>query len=325
MSGLKGLAKFALSAALIAIVVWKYPISWSAVVGTFRHVRPLVLVPILLLLFNQFVLSSIKWRVILRSHDIDIRLPFLVRSYMIGNFFSAFLPSSYMGDFFRIADVGRASGRGFESASAVALERLSGLAALAAMGAIASFYISARYGEPAFRTLALFFLLIVVGFVSVFVPGGLSLLRMVMSRVPLSPIQRLLEKVGGVVQHYRDRPRLLVQILLLSFAFQALGYTIFFLYGRAIALDISYLYCFAFVPVIYLLEALPISVAGIGLREGGLIYFLSKAGYTSSEAIALSIVVVSFRYMMSLTGGVLFLTRRSAPAKTTQKSFQVNS
>jgi uncharacterized protein (TIRG00374 family) len=307
----RGLMKFAFSAALIAILIWKYPISWVSVVGTFHQVRPL---------FNQFVLSSIKWQLILRTHDIHIRLPSLVRSYMIGNFFSAFLPSSYMGDFVRIADVGRASGRAFESASAVVLERLSGLAALAATGTLASYYITARYEEPAFKTLALLFLLIAILLVSVFVPGVLRLMRSVISRIPVGTVRRLFDKVSGVVQHYRSRPRLLLQVLFWSFAFQLMAYTIFYLYGQAIGLDVPYLYCYAFVPVVYLLEALPISVAGIGLREGGLIYFLSKVGYTSSEAIALSIVVVSCRYTMNLTGGLLFLTRRGGLKKAVKET-----
>jgi acetyltransferase-like isoleucine patch superfamily enzyme/uncharacterized membrane protein YbhN (UPF0104 family) len=309
------LFKFTFSAVLIALLIWKYPVSWAAMADTFRSVNVFLLPIIGLLLFNQFVLSSMKWKSILRSHDINLPLPTLVRSYMIGTFFSAFLPSSYMGDFVRIADVGRATGRSYASASAVVFERLSGLAALAAAGTIASFFISAKYNEPAFRALGILFLGIVGLLTAVFLPGVLELTRTAVRRIRVRLAQRVFDKIAGAVVHYRGRPTLLGRALFWSFTFQIMAYTIFYLYGQALNISIPYVYCFAFVPVVYLLEALPISIAGIGLREGGLIYFLGKVGYGSSEAIALSVLVLSFRYSMNLTGGLLFLLRRGETRK----------
>jgi uncharacterized membrane protein YbhN (UPF0104 family) len=173
---------------------------------TFRSVNVFLLPIIGLLLFNQFVLSSMKWKSILRSHDINLPLPTLVRSYMIGTFFSAFLPSSYMGDFVRIADVGRATGRSYASASAVVFERLSGLAALAAAGTIASFFISAKYNEPAFRALGILFLGIVGLLTAVFLPGVLELTRTAVRRIRVRLAQRVFDKIAGAVVHYRGRP-----------------------------------------------------------------------------------------------------------------------
>lgn len=312
--------KIGIAVALIGLLLWKYPISADAVVATLMSVRVPLLLVVLLLLFNQFVISSIKWSAILRSHDIHLPLPSLVRSYMIGVFFSSFLPSSYMGDIVRIADVGRASGKPFESASAVVLERLSGLAALAAVGSVASFVIGDQFGESVFFGLGFLFTAITISLAAVFVPGVLELVQAVLRRVPVRLVRKGLDKVAGAVLHYRQRPRLLAWVVLWSFVFQLTAYAIFYLYGQTLGLPLPLLYCYAFVPVIYLLEALPITVAGFGLREGGLIYFLGKAGLTPSDAISLSILVVTCRYLLSLSGGVLFLSRggrlSAAPAES---------
>lgn len=317
---LRTLIRLAVSATLIGLLLWKYPISLEAVTNTFRSLDLALLILILALLFNQYVISCIKWGAILRSHGIRLPLAALIRSYMMGTFFSSFLPSSYMGDIVRIADVGRATGRSYESASAVVLERLSGLAALAFVGCLASFHIGGRFDEPVFTFLSLVFLAIVVILVAVFIPGVLELAEAVVRRVPVGILRRAFEKVAGAALHYRNRPRLLARVLLWSFAFQIMAYTIFYLYGRAVDIAIPYFYCFAFVPVVYLLEALPISIAGIGLREGGLIYFLQKVGYGASEAISLSILVVSCRYSMSLSGGLVFLLRGGVGRAIPQQS-----
>jgi hypothetical protein len=297
---------------LLGLLLWRFPISVEAVVSTLGAIRLPILFVAMILLFNQFVISSLKWRAILRSHGIRLPLARLVRSYMIGSFFSAFLPSSVGGDVVRVVDVARTTGRGFESASAVVFERLSGLAALACVGTVASFYVARAFGEPAFLRLGVLFGMLCAFLVIAFVPGIVEATDRLFGRLPFGTIQRAYERVRGSVVHYRRRPGLLVHILALSFLFQLMAYTIFFLYGRALDLPVPYVYYLAFVPVVYLLETLPVSVAGIGLREGGLLYFLGKMGLTATEAISMSIVVLTCRYTVSLSGGLLFALGRHA-------------
>jgi len=312
MRRLGWILKLGISAALLFLLLRRYPISLATVGETFASVSLLPLAIAAVLLFNQYVLSSIKWRLILESHGIRLPLGLLVQSYMIGNFFSAFLPSSYMGDFVRIADVSRRTGRSFESASAVVLERLSGLAALTAAGCVASIYIEGAYDQPIFGRLAWFLGAVLVLLIFAFLPGVLPLLRRIAGRIPLRFARKIVDRVDQAVTHYRGRPGLLARILFWSIAFQVAAYTIFFIYGRALHIALPYIYCFAFVPVVYILEALPISIAGFGLREGGLIYFLGLIGLSPSDAVALSIIVLSGRYAMNLVGGLLFAMRREA-------------
>jgi len=101
-----------------------------------------------------------------------------------------------------------------------------------------------------------------------------------------------------------------VRIMAISFTFQILAYTIFYLHTRTLGLGVPYLYCLAFVPIVSLLEALPISIAGLGVREGGLIFFLGKLDVPAADAIALSILILTARYGLNLLGGLLYLTRR---------------
>ena len=64
-------------------------------------VRYLAVAFVLLLLQTGF--SSLKWQVILRADGVLMRLPFLIKTYLIGGFISLFLPTSFGGDIYRVA------------------------------------------------------------------------------------------------------------------------------------------------------------------------------------------------------------------------------
>ena len=151
-------AKFAVSVGLLWILFRIYPMSLETIVATLRSANPVTLGLAAVLLFNQWVLSSIKWRIILVSHGIHLPLGILVRMYMVGTFVSSFLPSSYSGDLVRIADVARVTGRTLHSATAVVLERLSGLVALTFAGGLGCFLVFLSLKDLAFLNLALIFL-----------------------------------------------------------------------------------------------------------------------------------------------------------------------
>lgn len=40
------------------------------------------------------------------------------------------------------------------------------------------------------------------------------------------------------------------------------------------------------IPLIYLTETLPISINGLGVREGAFVFFFTQAGYAAEKALA---------------------------------------
>jgi hypothetical protein len=73
------------------------------------------------------------------------------------------------------------------------------------------------------------------------------------------------------------------------------------------------------IPLIYLTEALPISINGLGVREGAFVFFFTQTGVSKEKALALGLLVISIRYIfVMLTGGSLFL-KEMFVSKTTKK------
>ncbi len=210
------LLQLLVGAGLLGLLVRRYPITLDSVLRSLAAIEAGALLLALGLLFNQNVLSAFKWRLILVSHGIELPLVVLIRTYMIGRFFGSFMPSSYGGDLVRIADVARRTGRSFESASSVVLERLSGLTALAAAGAMASAYLAWRLADPALARASALFLALLCLLVGIFVPGASSLGRSLSERVPMQGFRRLAGKILDTVGFYGRKPRLLASILACS-------------------------------------------------------------------------------------------------------------
>jgi len=79
------------------------------------------------------------------------------------------------------------------------------------------------------------------------------------------------------------------------------------MYCLALSIDTNIIFLFMVIPLIYLTEALPISINGLGVREGAFVYFFVGAGYPKEEALAISLLVIGMRYLFSiLAGGSLF-------------------
>ncbi|MNL57018.1 hypothetical protein D3C87_1805510 [compost metagenome] len=66
-------------------------------------------------------------------------------------------------------------------------------------------------------------------------------------------------------------------------------------------------YVLAFVPVMVLLTGLPLSVNGVGIREGSMVFFLSKVGLGSADALAVGMLSFAMLLLVGAVGGVIHL------------------
>jgi uncharacterized membrane protein YbhN (UPF0104 family) len=85
----------------------------------------------------------------------------------------------------------------------------------------------------------------------------------------------------------------------------------FYLAGVSVGIDRPLLMWLTFLPVVFAANALPITIAGIGVREYLLILFLGVvAGVDSEHAFAASFIMFSMMLSISLLGGLLYIFYR---------------
>jgi glycosyltransferase 2 family protein len=251
------------------------------------------------LLLVQVVLSAIKWQVILRADGMLMRLPFLIKTYMIGNFISLFLPTSFGGDVYRVFAARGVNQDLAKSTSSVLFDRLSGLFALISICMIAYVVLPERpYG-------GVVLILYVLGVAGFFVVSSSAVGRLIeASRIGLV---RKAGKILASFRNYRRNVGILAVILLISFLFQLNIVLINKVYTTALGLEVDFSILMVIIPLIYLTEVLPISINGLGVRESAFAFFFVQIGLTVADALAVSVLIVGMRYLVGLLGGSLLL------------------
>lgn len=251
------------------------------------------------LLLGQVGISATKWQRILRSDGLVMPLPFLFKTNLIGGFISLFLPTSFGGDVYRVVAAQGVNQDLAKSTSSVVFDRLTGFFALISICMVG--YV-ALPEQPYGLLVAILYVLGVIGFlvassnVAIRLIGG--------SRLPF--VNRF-AKILRSFRNYRTHRRLLAIVLLLAFAFQLNVVVINKIYTLALGIDVSFALLLVIIPLIYLTEALPISINGLGVRESAFAFFFVMNGLTVEQGVAVSLLIVAERYVLGLLGGSLLL------------------
>jgi uncharacterized membrane protein YbhN (UPF0104 family) len=101
------------------------------------------------------------------------------------------------------------------------------------------------------------------------------------------------------------------QAILLSFVLHLVQAWMHLLLGRALQINVPFSFCIILYPLVGTFAALPISLNGIGLREGGYLFLLGVIGVTAEKSIAFGLLLFLIVIVDSLIGGLLFLLKQS--------------
>jgi len=271
------------------------------------------------LLFFNSVISAAKWRILLHADATDVPFRTLLGSYLVGTFFNVFLPSNIGGDAYRIYDIAKRSARPVNTFASVFADRLSGFIALAVLGLCFPLLGYGLLDRHRMLLLPLAVFVALGGVVWLLFQQGV--IRRVLSMPPLNRFERLsrtAEKFLASIDVYRRRPGLMTKVMAVSFLFQFTVIVAVFLLSVALGLRVPFFYFCVFVPLISLLEAMPLSIYGVGLRDSGYVFFLTQVGHSREEAAAMSVLYVAATLIYSSVGGVIFLLKRDAARAAAQ-------
>ena len=295
---LKVLLKVAVSAALLAWFLMRTDREQLA--SAFSAI-PAWLWPVFLVMYvgSQFV-STTRWYLLAGVLGFSGRWLTYLNYYFSGMFFNLFMPTSIGGDVMKVFFISRGKGAREKilASYSVLADRLLGLCSLLVMGAIAVILSPDILPSP-FSTLLVWS---GAGVVCALFCAPL-LERAVGSR--LGP---MVEKILRILLIFWKHPRVLVICLVFSAIVQAVCILICILIGREMGIDVPALLYFAAFPLVALLTMIPISFSGIGVREGGFVYFLGLHGVPSAQAMMLSLAFFAVQVAASLAGGIVYST-----------------
>jgi uncharacterized protein (TIRG00374 family) len=306
--GLQTLLKLLVSCGLLYLLYRKTPVdSIRELLGSLdvRYLFPIAV----MLVFNT-VISAVKWQQFLRADGIGVPLRPLVASYLIGSFYNMFLPSNIGGDSYRIYDIARKSKETARTAVSVLADRVSGFLAMLSVGLASACAIGSQYDNSSLIVIPLtVFSAMVVSLYLLFKQQPVRYLLSVTRLERIGLLKKIVDKLLLSVARYGANRRLLVKVMLFSYLFQCSVFFIVFLLSRAIHSQLPFIYFCAFVPLISLMEVLPISINGIGLRDAGYVFFFGSVGMSDIETRSLALLFLAMSICYSMCGGVVYLFR----------------
>lgn len=265
---------------------------------------------------DRFIMAY-KWNILLKAKNIRIPLSRVTGTYWISTFLGLFLPATVGADAIRAYAVAKGGQKGKDIVSSIVIERIFGILALlifVLISIILSIYV---FGESFFASIWNLFgiILVILVLLSVFIYLSLnrSLLQKVYKffegRIPKMNGNKWVGKMREIYQSYltyQEHKEVLGIFLILSFLENM--FPIFWTYFLSLAFNVPVplLYIFILVPIVLVLVRLPISIDGIGIKEGAFVYFLSLIGIPSSDALLLGIASHVLAVLSILPGGVLY-------------------
>ena len=315
-------AKVLFSLSLLAFLFTRVPV--ASVVSTLRSADLSLLALAFGVLFVSNVLGAWQWLHLLEA--VGIRIPFLkvLAYYHVGLFFNNFLPANIGGDIARVLQASRYSETRAAVVSTVVLDRIIGTVALAGLAVVTTVPAIDRFHLGILYLALVGFLAVSVGLLwGVLHPRVLPAIERVLSRIGLRFLDPHLDGLARRFATYRSRGRLFAGLIALATVIQVLRVAVHVCVARALGIGLAAPYFFLFVPLLAVIVSLPISLNGIGVREGAGMVLFSLVGVDRSRGFSLQFTTYLVAVAVSLLGALVVLgrmLRRALPSRDPGRS-----
>jgi uncharacterized protein (TIRG00374 family) len=256
--------------------------------------------------FFALFINTLKWKLLLQNYAMSQLFSFT----LIAQYYSLILPGQLAGEAVKAYKLGKGNKDAEQIAASVVIDRITGLLGLiivALIGLLCSKAILAKESMPWF---ILCFAICVVCLCSFYfqsfehsIRGILLFVRNRFCKIE-KIINQCLRLIDAWVQ-YLGTPVILVKSILLGIVFQLIAVFITMTLAGALGININFAdWCWIF-GVISLVVFLPITIGGIGLREGGFVILLGQLGVPGEKALALSLSIFGLQIIGAIAGGVV--------------------
>jgi uncharacterized protein (TIRG00374 family) len=261
-----------------------------------------------LLQVAAIVLRSFRQRFLLLGCGVDAPAGWLSLVQIKANFVRSFVPGGISADIYRTYVVARATGRGFDSVSAMLADKLWGVAGLLLLGTAALLYGSLVLRYEVLRE-AVGPVLFGIGASTLLVLLALWLGQRFLRRRAQrgsGKASTLLARIRDLGAFVRDRGALL-RMSLLSLLIPALVAAWYYTVARAAGFELPWLSFLLVVPVVEVLVLLPLSFGGLGVREGAFIVLFAPFGLGMNDALSLALLCFFVATLTRILSGLAFL------------------
>lgn len=255
------------------------------------------LIAALIYILSQFI-STIRWKLLLPE---KFRVGKLFSLYMIGAFFSSFLPGVIGGDAIRAYYLNKDAKKISLTLASIFMDRYIGYVSLMIIGISAFPFALGYFGESVYRwIMPLIFAAFAIGSFLFF-------------SLQLGRRFRVVSEFYEYFSSLKSKKGVILKVLIVSFIIQFMNFLIVIVLAMAMGEDIPALVLFVFLPIIITITSLPISISGLGVREGSFVLLLGLIGVKPEVATSLSLAWFFSVFIGSLLGLFAYIKHTNNP------------
>jgi uncharacterized membrane protein YbhN (UPF0104 family) len=280
---------------------------WSAA----RQASPAWLAGALLLYFTMIIASAVRWDVLLRAQHVRLPFSFLTQSFLVATFFNNFLPSNNGGDVIRISDTAKPAGSKTLATTVVLIDRGLGLLGLALMAATGATLMSRMSVGPVGPGMlwAGFGAGAIIATPALLMPETATRILQPLRVFHAEWVDERINKLTYALTRFKESPTALAICFVGAVAVQGLLVLFYVAVARSMHIPIGFAELAVIVPVSFIVQMIPLSVNGFGVREATFGFYFTRLGLPLESALLVSFVGAALIMLFSLSGGVAYLRR----------------
>ena len=263
--------------------------------------------------FVNVLACTWRWRLLLDAQGVQVGGRALLGSFLVALFFNNFLPSNIGGDVIRIRDTARQAGSKTLATTVVLVDRAIGLMGLVLVAALSATIIggAGRAATPVWPSVlwAGFLLGAAASAPAVLAPEGFGRLLQPLTVFHPEWVGSRIEKFTSVLSRFRDRPAALAGCFGGAVFVQASIVVFFFIVTYALHLRVAFGDLAVIVPLSFVVQMLPVSLNGFGVREATFAFYFRGIGQPIESAVLMSLVAAALVMLFSLSGAAVWFAR----------------
>ena len=232
------------------------------------------------------VVGGIRWQLLLREAEVEVSSVRAVRAVGASLFLNNVLPTSFGGDAARAWLVGRESGRMLRSAAATVVDKATLLGCLFVLAWLA---LAVDSDVPGSLVRVLTWVTIGLAVAAVVAALTAAGVRPVVRRLP-ERVAAMIFEAWFTLRLWARSGRLMAWVLALGVLYQALAVLALVCVGKTVSVDLSFALAAVVAAVVVVAMLIPVSIGGLGVREGGFVLLLGEAGVDSADATVVSLL-----------------------------------
>ncbi len=310
--------KIAVTAVILYLIFKKFQIGLNDILAAFQK-QPEWFAVSFLMQIGAVFFSIARWNTLLHGQDLNVPFPHIVKTFLVGRFLGTFTPTGIGLEAYKAYDIARYTGKAEASISVVLIEKMIGTFFSLSLLVLLTLPFFAASVHPRFLfVFGVFFgILLILALILLFSP---NLFRYALKfNLPMKgKIETSLNRLIEAVTMYSRKRNSLLYAIFLGLIVYFFWFMTYYFNSLALGAGLSLGDVFKVGPLTQIATMIPLSIAGIGLREGAFMGLLDSLGVMQSatsverSAIMLSATMVYFvSISVNVFGAVIFLLRRT--------------